>query len=115
MGWFHQTLERLRALHSEVDRRLRILNKEYEELGLLVNNARIISKKLNDVKQGWDKILYLRGHIQEQAPKALQREIKRYGKEVDDLSQLLEEIDSYLRPLKLTINVLSKKEKEEEE
>jgi len=131
MGWFHQTLAKLRELHSElmqnptsnnlerfhseVERRIKVLNEEYGDLVLVVDSARIIKTKLDKIKMGWEDMGFMRGELQDRQSRQIQKEIMDYGKELDYLAEALEEINSGLRPLRLAVEALSKDEKREEE
>ena len=131
MGWFHQTLAKLRELHSElmqnptsnnlerfhseVERRINVLNEEYKDLGLVVDSARAIKARLDKIKHGWNEMLFMRGEFQNMQSKQIQKEINDYGKELNYLAEALQEINSRLMPLRLAVDALSKDEKREEE
>ena len=105
MGWFHQTLAKLRELHSElmqnptsnnlerfhseVERRIKVLNEEYGDLVLVVDSARIIKTKLDKIKMGWEDMGFMRGELQDRQSRQIQKEIMDYGKELDYLAEAL--------------------------
>ena len=131
MGWFHQTLRKLRrllaavkgdatdqnfrAFYAEVEERLKFLDGELETIRFIHSDARMIQEEMTKIRSSFEDLLFLKDDIYTKDKREKDLEMRRFTKAIDGLSAAIEQMNRHISPLMKAIDLLKHKEKKIEE
>ena len=100
--------DNISLFHALVSEKRELLRKEFEHIKFLVDNARAISTKLNQIDGIFGNMIFMKGEVAKMQDRALGQEVKTFRTGLDDASQKLELIWQDIEILEKAIKLVKK-------